>query len=80
MLQPGVLEGSKLPYELEVKFQFIIMSIVYNNSSNYIRKHSNVLQCNMVTFAELWLLSDSGNKLVVVGQGSEAFLKIMYTI
>jgi len=79
LLQPGVLEGGKLPYELEVKFQLIIMSVVYNNNPNYIHKHSDLLRCNMVTFAELWLLSDSENKLVV-GQGSEAFLKVLYTI
>lgn len=31
----------------------------------------------MVTFAELWLLSDGENVLVVVGWDSETFVKIL---
>lgn len=77
MFWPGVLEGGKLPYESVVKFQFIIMSVVYNNNSNYIYKQFNLLQCKMVTFAELWLLSDGENVLVVVGWNSEIFVKIL---
>lgn len=60
-----------------MKFQFIIMTVVYNNNSNYIYKQFNLLQCKMVTFAELWLLSDGENVLVVVGWISEIFVKIL---
>lgn len=43
LLWPGVLEGGKLPYESVMIFQFIIMTVVYNNNSNYIYKQFNLL-------------------------------------